>query len=649
MELNKNERIREYLKTCLESYVNSITQKSKGKDLFVCPLCGSGTGTNGTGAFSLAKDKTKWKCFACGAGGDIFDLWGAINNETDHHKQFIELSKIYIKDYFKTQKKEQATIKNGQPHTAEGEGDTMDLENFFLQAHKEIEKTDYWKRRGLGREVIDRFKIGYVEEWQTPNNTRAPKTPRLIIPLGKNGYLARDVRDEIPDYQKEYSKQKAGRIDIFNKEALANRTKPVFVVEGEIDAMSIIEAGGEAIGLGSIANKNKFLEEIKKRNPLQGLILSMDNDKSGKEAEKSMAAELENMNIKHICVNVSGEYKDANEALQKEKEAFAERIKKAEEACLRGYDLAEKEAYMKNSTAYYLQDFIDGITNGVNTPCIPTGFDKLDAELEGGLYEGLYVVGAISSLGKTTMINQISDQIARAGHDVLMFSLEMARNEIIAKSISRHTIEIAKRDHIDAKHAKTTRGITEAKRYEKYCKQEKGLIEQAINEYFEYSENIYISEGVGDIGVNQIRETVAKHILFTGKKPLVIVDYIQILAPYNDKATDKQNTDKAVLELKRISRDYKIPVIGISSFNRASYKEGATMESFKESGAIEYSSDVLLGLQLKGAGTSSFDVNAAKIKVPREIEVVVLKNRNGRAGGKLGFNFYSLFNYFEEA
>ena len=44
---------------------------------------------------------------------------------------------------------------------------------------------------------------------------------------------------------------------------------------------------------------------------------------------------------------------------------------------------------------------------------------------------------------------------------------------------------------------------------------------------------------------------------------------------------------RQVLELKRFSRDYSIPIIGISSFNRDNYTAPVNMASFKESGAIE--------------------------------------------------------------
>ena len=128
----------------------------------------------------------------------------------------------------------------------------------------------------------------------------------------------------------------------------------------------------------------------------------------------------------------------------------------------------------------------------------------------------------------------------------------------------------------------------------------------------------------------------------------MVVDYLQIISPHSDRATDKQVVDHAVLELKRISRDYKLPLIAISSFNRAGYKQEATFEQLKESGAIEYSSDIVFGLQLAGAGKKDFDATAAKRKNPREIELVVLKNRDAAVGDTVTFEYYPMFNLFKE-
>ena len=647
---------REQLKGYLRNYVESVTTKSKGANLYVCPLCKSGTGKSGTGAFSI-KNNTSWKCFSCNAGGDIFDLYGAINGTADHNEQMRGLSELYGLDitssnstasaYQKQDKTEQYT--HNSIHTsAYTQAEQEDYTDFFLQAHKAIEQTDYWKKRGLSKETVDRFKLGYVAEWRHPKAPKAPTSPRLIIPTSPYSYLARDTRDNIPEEQTSYSKSKVGSIQLFNKKALQTATKPVFIVEGELDALSIIEVGGEAVALGTTTKCKALIELLKAQAPSQALIIALDNDEAGQRASRELTEGLQGLNIPYYSFNPCGEYKDANEALQRDREAFTIAVEEAEH--LQDEEAqAQKDAYLKNSTAYYLQSFINGITESVDTPYIPTGFNKLDSILDGGLYEGLYIVGAISSLGKTTLTTQIGDQIAQAGTDVLIFSLEMARTEIMSKSISRHTIQNVLATGGDIKNAKTARGITTGKRYKNYSQTEMELIGKSVFDYSQYAQNIYISEGVGDIGAEQVRQTVAQHILITGKTPVVIIDYLQILAPYSERATDKQNTDKAVMELKRIARDYKTAVIGISSFNRANYKEAVTMEAFKESGAIEYSSDVLIGLQLKGAGKTGFDANEAKKKDPREIELVILKNRNGRTGDSLSFNFYPLFNYFEEA
>ncbi len=659
------ETAREQLKGDLRSYVEQITRKSKGANMYVCPLCGSGEGHNGTGAFSI-KDGTSWKCFSCNKGGDIFDLIGEYEGIADYTEQLKRAGEIFgitidsyrssaredfspAPEYQKQDKTEQYTHNNIHTNTYTQQPQTAgaDYTDFFLQAHSHIEETDYPQRRGLSKAVIDRFKLGYVSEWRHPNVPNAPASPRLIIPTAKGSYLARDTRAEIPKEQRAYSKMKVGTIQLFNRKALQEAKKPVFVVEGELDALSIIEVGGEAVALGTTTKVKSLLELLKTKKPEQPLIIALDNDEAGEKAYKELSEGLRGLSIPFYRHNPSGEYKDANEALQGNREAFRQAVEEAEHIQDEA-EQAQREAYLNTSTAHYLQSFIDGIADSVNTPYIPTGFKGLDAVLDGGLYEGLYIVGAISSLGKTTLITQIADQIAQAGQDVLIFSLEMARAEIMAKSISRHTLQQVLSSGGDIRNAKTTRGITTGKRYENYSETERELINGAIVAYSQYAEHIYISEGIGDIGAEQIRETVKQHTLFTGNTPVVIIDYLQILAPYSERATDKQNTDKAVMELKRISRDFKTPVIGISSFNRANYSVAVTMEAFKESGAIEYSSDVLIGLQLKGAGKKDFDANEAKKKSPREIELVILKNRNGSTGDRLEFRYYPLFNYFEE-
>lgn len=655
------EPVKEELKQKLRDYVESITRRSKEKNRYICPLCGSGTGNNNhhTAGFSIYRkgNTPRWKCFSCGAGGDIFDLIGAIEHISDPLAQLKRAGELYgieitTKDGTQASKsqvkKDQNTDMNihtdiyTQQDTEKEKKDS--LVPYYKECQSHLKETSYYIQRGISEKVATSFMLGYDSHYT--KSTGGAVWQALIIPTGYYSYVARNTDPQAGEKDRY---RKTGNSTPLNVKALQNATKPIFIVEGEIDALSIIEVGGEAVGLGSTANIDLFINNyVKKQKPAQPLVLALDNDDKGQTATEKLAKALEGLEIPFYRLDPYNGLKDANTALLADREAFTRAIAQAEHLEEESLE-AEREEYLKTSSYSHLQDFINGIAESVNTRAQPTGFDKLDNILDGGLYEGLYMLGAITSLGKTTLALQMADQIAESGRDVLIFSLEMARAELMSKSISRLTLLEVMRDPAgDIKNAKTNRGITAGARYEHYSQTERELIQRAITAYGEYAQHIYIHEGIGDIDTDYIRNTVNKHIRFTGNTPVVLIDYVQILAPYDVRATDKQNTDKAVLELKRISRDFKIPVIGISSFNRSNYNEEVAFEAFKESGAIEYGSDVLIGLQLKGAGGRDFNSTQAKRKDPREIELVILKNRNGKTGDKLLFNYYPLFNYFKE-
>ena len=260
-----------------------------------------------------------------------------------------------------------------------------------------------------------------------------------------------------------------------------------------------------------------------------------------------------------------------------------------------------KEIYNQKTAAAHIHDFFANIEEEASKPALLTGFPSLDNILGGGIRTGLYVIGALSSLGKTTFMIQVADYIAKQGRDVLYFTLEQPEREIMAKSISRETYNAALMLTGDTKQAKSTMGILNGRRYKNYTQEEKQTIKQATAQYMEYADKIHIIEGVGNIGVTQIEQCIKDHEKITGNTPVVFIDYLQIMAPPIDNRrsyTDKQATDKNILELKRLSRTYAI--IAISSFNRDSYTEPVNLASFKESGAIEYTSDYLIGLQYAG-------------------------------------------------
>lgn len=617
----------------------------------------------------------KVKCFSCGFCGDIFDVIALDEGiDLDDHAAKFEAAKrvlsslglwIFVEKGARdrissdfepfgggeksraAEAKKQATGLATETANAEA---VEAARRFCDAAHEAVGKTDYWHKRGFTDETIRRFRLGYVENYR--GQGVGLWKGAAVVPTSLDSYIIRNT-DPNADNRNRYRKVSSTRL--FPLSALDSEA-PLFVVEGELDAISIIQAGGSAVALGGAqqgSNRERLVELLKKRRG--AVVLSFDPDEAGDKARDALASLLKEAAIPYSVFNHWGDdVKDANDALRKDAAAFARTVLdvsgNAETEC-RLRRAQEAEDYISQTSAYgVLASFADEIREA--KPSTPTGFQTLDDALGGGLFEGLYIVGAISSLGKTTFVLQIADQIAESGRDVLVFSLEMSRTELIAKSVSRLTLELDRREPLEgkplAKAFSTRRILNGASSWSPF---EQTCIGAAIDEYRErISKRVFILEGMGDIGAAQIRSAVDKHVALTGRVPVVVVDYMQILAPYDPRSTDKQNTDKAVLELKRISRDFRTPVVAISSFNRQNYNTAVSMEAFKESGAIEYSADVLIGLQLIGAGCQGFDVKAAKAAEPRKVSAVILKNRNGKTTTDDGvpFDFYPRFNRFSE-
>ena len=650
------EETQDYIRERAKDY---FTRDKSGKG-YICPICGSGSGRKGTGITENPKRPGHFTCWAgCFSNADIFEIVGKKENLTDFNEIFnraCEIFRVYPDsgNSFSDRQKPKAKAAT-LPNTS-----NANFREFYKEARKHLEETEY--HRGISLETLRAYWVGYVPEWKHP---KAPPnvspTPRLIIPVSLEGYLARDTRKNLQDNEKQYAKQRVGCSGIWNMKSISKSQQPIFVVEGELDALSIIDVGGMAVALCSTANAKKFLDVAAQGKPKLGFILSLDNDEAGQKAKKTISEGLTELKIPFCIHEMPAQYKDANEFLIANRTDF-------EEWCERGFSafretLKESEAQSReefeNESAYSdLGNFLQTLKKSREGKSIPTGFTQLDSLLDGGLYPGLYFIGAISSLGKTSLVLQIADNIARTGRGVLFFSLEMSRNELIARSLSRLTRQIC---GDNTRLAKTTRGILRAN----FNPAEQKIFTRAVEEYSGYASNIFISEGIGDIGVREIREKLDRFMHFNeGVPPVIVIDYAQILAPANEKYTDKQNTDKNVLELKRISRDYQTPIFAISSFNRENYTEPVNMASFKESGAVEYSSDVLIGLQYAGWDYEErekegdhkrrvrerLDAIAALVKqgMPIDVECKILKNRNG-AKDRINFRFYPMFNLFEEA
>lgn len=679
-----------------------------------CPLCGH------NGCFSYQPSKDHWRCFSCNTGGDIFDLYAAVNGIGSGGSSGEAFNGVYSELGI--------DIERGEKH--DGSERNMSIHTSAAAEHTHTHTTtvgtftDYYRAcsdrlggvadtylsgRGFSRELCERFGIGFDPEWHSPKavreGRRSPASPRVIIPVSDRYYLARDIRpkESVKGTYIKCMNATTGEgvpLSPFNAAAIVepvDPSVPVYVVEGWANALSIIACGGSAVAIGSVSYARQFVTGYAERCKAQGLrlVLSLDNDGAGARAIEELAAGLTAAGVDFIRDQPQGEHKDANESYVAERAAFSARLItsfKAYEARRMAAVEQGAEAYRdRRSTAAHAAAFLGEISS--ERELTPSGYRRLDHAVsgwaDGGLPNGLYVIGAISSLGKTTYILQMADQMAAAGRDVMIFSLEMSRAELIGKSLSRQSfLKAMEGDGTRARFGCSffcrSEGVDDseiAQRCRTYgayswsdirdlrLKQAKGWldindearIKQEADTYFKGTgRRVFIEEGaMGGTSMEDIRRRVEEHKRETGKAPVVFIDYLQMVAAPEgmQTANDKTITDRKILACKVMSRDYRIPVFVISSLNRASYYKPMSLEAFKESGSIEYSADVVLGLQyprMEDVTANGSDKEGARIeqeeksKAIREVEVKILKNRTGSMIDKPRYDFIPRFNLFIE-
>lgn len=294
-----------------------------------------------------------------------------------------------------------------------------------------------------------------------------------------------------------------------------------------------------------------------------------------------------------------------------------------------------------NIQNYLNNSFFIDVNNNFNQTIIKTGFTNIDEKT--GFYPGLYILGAISSLGKTTFVHQMCDQIAKSGKSILYISLEQSILELTSKSLSRIT---AKNDMSTACNALKIRNGEQ-------CPQ----ISKAINEYNKFADKINIVECTFGITMSEIESIIINFTNHSESNPIIVIDYLQAIHSDQNLQSVRESIDTHVQQLKSLQIRLNTPIIAISSLNRQNYYSQLDFDSFKESGGIEYTADVVWGLQLKIIHNPIFDkqgsVNTkremlgnAKSQIPREIEFVCLKNRFGISGYTCDFDYYPQFDYF---
>lgn len=444
--------------------------------------------------------------------------------------------------------------------------------------------------------------------------------------------------------------------------------RPLYIAPSLPDAIALEAAGASAIWYKAL-DKPQILLKCE-RNPPRGIVICLPDSPASAGSMQATAEDLKANGIDAIAPAADDMPTTWTGAWDAAATGILSVWIAEYEGRLETGQTADLVRYEGQASGPMVHSFIDRMMMVDRDSAIPTGIQDLDEFLGGGMLPGLYVLGAESSVGKTSLALQMAYNISDAGHDVLFYTCEQSADELTAKGISRLTKAVAQRIGWPDRGLSSRSVLYKSSEWANR-NPDREILERAAELYEAGASRLWIIEadmtreddgrGPGQrIGLDTISAGIKRHHDLMGRNPVVFVDYLQILdmdmstEKFTDKRTDKQRMDDAITTLRGYSKDYQIPVVVISSLNRAAYGGPTEYQSFKESGAIEYSSDVLMGMFYEGLSAgqkkSDQDLNRQIRDENRgarytNLELRILKNRNG-AKGSLYLQFDQLYGDF---
>lgn len=322
-----------------------IPLNKKGKNYFgVCPFHDD---TNPS--MSVSRDKQIYKCFSCGASGNVFTF--VMDYE---HVDFKEAARILSNKVgidFKSGNIKQSTNKYDKYYKMYD----LALKLYQNNINSKEGKTaiEYLEKRFISKEIIKEFKIGLslsqnaltdiltkkgystleMDNYGLGNGYNDLYHDRIMFPLfDANNKVTGFSGRKYLDFDKESSKYintketqifKKGELlyNYYNAKEHARHEKAIIIVEGFMDVIRLHTIGiKNAIALMGTALTKEQINLIKRLS--SNIYLCLDGDAPGKKASFSVGEELEKENL-NVKVIVLGENYDPDEYILKYgKESF---------------------------------------------------------------------------------------------------------------------------------------------------------------------------------------------------------------------------------------------------------------------------------------------------------------------------------------
>lgn len=239
-------------------------------------------------------------------------------------------------------------------------------------------------------------------------------------------------------------------------------------------------------------------------------------------------------------------------------------------------------------------------------PGLPTGFSQLDQYIGGLSKSDLILLAARPGMGKTAIaLNMAVNAAKRSGKTVVIFQLEMSREQLATRMLSSEAL-------IDSK--KLRMGTLDDTDWERMAGATESL----------QSMSILIDENSGIT----VPEMMAKCRRVGSKLGLIVIDYLQLMHTPKQMDNRVQEVAEISRSLKIMAKELNVPVLCCSQLSRgpeSRQNKRPMLSDLRESGSIEQDADIVLFIYRDDYyNDQSENRNCA--------ELIVAKNRHGETG-----------------
>ena len=236
---------------------------------------------------------------------------------------------------------------------------TLNWQNFTKISDKVVK---WFEGRGISQRTLLKMKIGEKKEF-LPQEEKESNC--IMFPYFKKSEL---INAKFRDAKKNFKLISGAELIWYNYDAIHNSIEEgtdLIIVEGEIDALSFIQAGFDNVisvpNGASVGRMEYFDSSFEDLSKVKSFIIATDNDVKGIELKNDLVRRLGMEKCKILSFK---QYKDANEYLISEGSENLFNLTK-EAKFLKLSDIYEVQDFQKDLDAYFEEGLPQGKTLGI--------------------------------------------------------------------------------------------------------------------------------------------------------------------------------------------------------------------------------------------------------------------------------------------